>query len=331
MFIGYFIALIGAIVYVVSQETLPWLAVILLLAYLLLWPWLFRMAHRFRMGKTQWRGLPFGFSGTNRSAYLTFLVPLIVYGLIVGLGFFVQAFLIDLGDEGLPESTSAATVGTVISLMTVVGILAAPYFFYLIKRYQHNNFSYASIKTQFSAGAGSFYMIALKTVLLSIAVYLGMMVIVLLAMVVIGLAMGLTFENFKDTDWAQTGFAATIALGIVGAYVLIYLLFSAISAYFQTAIFNVSWGNTTAEKTRFLPSLQFSKYWRLKIKNTILIVLTLGLYIPFAQIALARIKLHSLQVETSLDMNQVIADVQSGKVSAAADAAADILDVDIGI
>lgn len=331
MFIGYFVALVGAIAYAVSQELLPLLAALLLLVYLCLWPWLFRMAHRFRLGKTRWRGLAFGFCGTNRGAYLTFLVPLIVYGLVIFLGYFLNTMLLEFEDTELPDTEAGGTIAFVAGLMTLIGALALPYVVYLVKRYQHGNFAYASVRAAFDASAGSFYLIAIKTLALAILAYLAMALVAVLAVFAIALLMGLSFENLKDFDLGHVGIAATFFAAAIGFYLVIYLLSSAISAYFQAAVFNLSWNKTSASQTRFMPSLKFSALWRLKVKNTLLILLTLGLYIPFAQVAMARLKLHSLQIDTGLDMSQVIADVHAGRVSAAADAAADILDVDIGI
>lgn len=336
MFPGFIIAMIAAICYFVSQDLFPEFSLALLAVYLLIWPWVFRMANRFRMAMTQWRGLRFGFSGTNKGAYTAFLVPLLVYGAMLGIGALVGAVGIDPEEMEAMSAEQAGPVFAWFGLMVIVGILAAPYFLFLIKRYQHSSFAYASLKTRFTGGPGGFYLIAIKTVLLAIAVYVGL-ILAILVIVVLGIVLsGGSISNIEEIG-EQIGSQFSLgAVGLlftigIGFYVLTYVMFSAISAYTKSATFNFTWSKTDTDQTHFLPELKFSRLWRLQIKNTLLILCTLGLYIPFAQIALARLKLHSLQIETEQDLNTIIADVQTGRTSAVVDAAADILDIDIGL
>jgi uncharacterized membrane protein YjgN (DUF898 family) len=78
---------------------------------------------------------------------------------------------------------------------------------------------------------------------------------------------------------------------------------------------------------RFESALRFAPLCGLTLKNGLLIVLTLGLYWPFAAVALARMKLEAVSVVLQEDL-EALADRARGS---AGDAAGDQLGFDIGL
>ena len=64
------------VVYSVGSNFSGWAALLAALAFIGLWPALFRAALRFRLANTSWRGLRFRFTGDTAGAYACMLPPL---------------------------------------------------------------------------------------------------------------------------------------------------------------------------------------------------------------------------------------------------------------
>jgi uncharacterized membrane protein YjgN (DUF898 family) len=60
-------------------------------------------------------------------------------------------------------------------------------------------------------------------------------------------------------------------------------------------------------------------------------VLTLGLYWPFAAVALARIRLEAMSLAMTIDPQRLIDDASAAEGDAAGDAAGDLFGLDIGL
>ena len=60
-------------------------------------------------------------------------------------------------------------------------------------------------------------------------------------------------------------------------------------------------------------------------------VLTFGLYWPFAAISVARLRLEAVTVKTRIDPELLVSQIQSAEGEAAGDAAGDMFGLDIGL
>jgi len=63
----------------------------------------------------------------------------------------------------------------------------------------------------------------------------------------------------------------------------------------------------------------------------VLVVCTLGLYFPFAQVASARLRLQAVSLVAGIDPAQIVAAGAIADESAAGDAAGDLFGIDIGL
>jgi uncharacterized membrane protein YjgN (DUF898 family) len=75
----------------------------------------------------------------------------------------------------------------------------------------------------------------------------------------------------------------------------------------------------------------FVELMKLTAVNGFLILLTLGLYWPFAKVRSARLKLQAVSLEIQGDVNEWRARYQSSKKGTLGDAAGDFLGVDMGL
>jgi uncharacterized membrane protein YjgN (DUF898 family) len=94
---------------------------------------------------------------------------------------------------------------------------------------------------------------------------------------------------------------------------------------------NLLWSRTGNSLLRFRSHLEFVPLLRLTLKNWLFMVLTLGLYWPFAAIALARMRLQAVSVTTRIDPESLIDRARTQDGEAAGDAAGDLLGLDIGL
>ena len=91
-------------------------------------------------------------------------------------------------------------------------------------------------------------------------------------------------------------------------------------------------GNRTASTNiGFASSLRFWPLFGLTIKNWLLVVITLGLYWPFAAVATARMRLEAVRLQFDVDPQTLADQGRAGEGEAAGDAAGDLFGLDIGL
>jgi uncharacterized membrane protein YjgN (DUF898 family) len=120
---------------------------------------------------------------------------------------------------------------------------------------------------------------------------------------------------------ALTVFAISLAL--------IALAFLIVAAYLTTALTNLVWNHTEIDGNRFHSELRAPYMAWLYLSNTIAIVGSLGLLIPWAAIRLARYRTQKLRLrERSLD--SFVASKQQ-QLSASGEEIGEMFDLSIGI
>src|SRR5690606_14667469 len=124
--VGRIIAIAGLVAFIVATELEPFVALALVLAYLLALPWVVHRALRFRHANTSWRGIRFGFLGTVGQAYRALMLPVLAWILVLALGVSVAIWR---GSDAM------------IAALPVVAALGSyallPWLHYRLKRYHH--------------------------------------------------------------------------------------------------------------------------------------------------------------------------------------------------
>jgi uncharacterized membrane protein YjgN (DUF898 family) len=310
--------LVGALfaVYSVAGQISPVAGLIALLILAAIWPALFRAGLRFRMAQTSWRGLRFSFGGTTAGAYKA-LLPLFIPGLIVVL---VAAVMMPEGEPTTAaDKARMADAGLAIFGASFFSLLFVPWMWWSIKRYQHAHYRLGAAGTRFSAGIGSFYAVFLKTAGLMLAFSLAMGVLVAL---LTGLSVGLTALGLPK---------AVMAIVFAVAVSLVYIvMFVFVGPYMTSRLQNLAWNRTESRALGFDSALRFRPLLGLTLKNWLLILLTLGLYWPFAAIATAKLKLQAVTVVARRDLDSFAQSVHDAAKDATGDAAADVFGLDVG-
>lgn len=259
-------------------------------------PYLLRGALRFRLSNTQYRGLWLGFGGGVGAAYLAYLPPLAV--------FLLPTVLLAL----YPEQPALAGAPFLL-------LLAWPLMHGRARNYQQRHLLFGDQHSRYELSAWRFY----RPYLIAGLSLFG-------AVIAIGMAaaFGIALLEKKSLGAAAATFLP-MALGIVIAYIS-YLM---AGPYMQARIGNLAWSNTSFPGVRIRSTLPAKGFMLLQTKNAVLTLLTLGLYRPFAVVAVHRFRLQHVQVEFDEGFEQAMARAAQGRRNAAGDGASDALGIDL--
>lgn len=325
--------LVGALfaAYSFAGQFSPIAALIALVIIAAIWPLLFRASLRFRLAQTSWRGLRFAFDGSTAGAYRALLPAFVPAFVLFGLGAFAgfgeeegeapEPAAAD-GDAPVPEpSLWAAALPLAVMLAFA---LLVPLLWWTIKRYQHGHFRLGRVRTTLDAGARSFYALFGKASLVGIG---ASAVVGLLATLLI--AGGVAAAVFSGGGPRSTGALMVLtALGAIAAYGVVILL---VQPYLTSRLQNLVWSRTTSAELRFESRLRFRSLLALTLKNWLLVLVTLGLYWPFAAIATARLRLEAVTVLADEGLDRLAVERRDPMKDAAGDAAGDVFGIDVGL
>jgi uncharacterized membrane protein YjgN (DUF898 family) len=324
MFRGYLLVGAMVVVYSVAGQFSPTAGLIAFLILAAVWPALLKSSLQFRLANTSWRGLRFRFTGSVRGAYEALLPLFVPSAIILGL-----VSMTDPEQQPPPDWFGWAML-SVFALMLLVG----PWLWWRFKKYQHDHYAYAGLETQFKASVGSFFGVFLKTAGVTVASMLagGLLVGVVIAIGgAIAAAVGLAGAGWGGLMENKGLLLLLVALA-VPLFALAMLAFYGVwIPYFTSRMQNLVWSKTGNREFRFQSHLTFRSSLKLTFKNWLLIGLTLGLYWPFAAVAMARLKLQAMAVLTRVDPQALINRSKTHEGDAAGDAAGDLFGVDIGL
>jgi len=197
----------------------------------------------------------------------------------------------------------------------VFTVAVLPWCFARLKRYQHGGYVFAGERTELRAGTRRFYGLAGRLI--------GMLVLVI--GVIVSLVVLLTL-------WLGGGPTASRAVAAMSSIAFGYVLLPLVLIPYATASMqNLVWSRTRSRHTRFRSELSFDTLFRVNALNWLLIVLTLGLYWPFAQVRTARTRLEAMALQVKGDVKTWMARALARQGGVLGDAAGDAFDIDLGL
>lgn len=263
-------------------------------------PWLLWQSGRFKACNTRYRGLSFGFDGRLSEAYRTYLPPIVV--------------LLS------PSAVAAFFLGVKsqvwLGLLSLLGLMALPVFHALFRRFIQSNLRYGAVRFGFAAKTSDFVRVWLKGMGVVVAVGLGVGALVGLLAVLAGLLLG-------KNDYGLVGLA-------VGA-LTIWLGYILIGGYYTARFQNLLWEKTTIGGIGFRCDISARRLLRIQCENTLLVLLTLGLYRPFAAIRVARYRLGCIAVSGYWHLGDFRAGATQSRYGATGESAAEFFAVDVGL
>lgn len=311
MFRGYLLVAVLLILYSLAGRVSPTAGLVALVIVGAIWPALLKSSMQFRLANTSWRGLRFRFHGTVGGAYAAIL-PLFVPAAAFA------ALTLGVRDQTHPPAWFTGAFFGVFALT----MLLLPWLLFNLKKYQHDHYAYGPEQTALNTGAGSFYGVFMKTSGIS-----------LLAMLVAGVLIAVLIGGMVGAAFAGGGRPNPILfaiLGAVSAIVAMVIVQLMPRPYFTSRMQNLVWGRTASTNVSFQSALRFRPLLWLTIKNWLLMVLTLGLYWPFAAIATTRMRVQALSVASDIDPQTLSDPARNLEGEAAGEAAGDLFGLDIG-
>jgi uncharacterized membrane protein YjgN (DUF898 family) len=287
-------------------------ALVALVILAVLWPALLRASMQFRLANTSWCGLRFRFNGTLAGAYKGML-PLFIPALAMG------ALRFEIVDPQHP------TMEYLKHLYAVMGLtlLVAPLMWWIFKRYQHDNYGLGQWQTRLDLGPGRVYGLSLRI--------FGVGLLSMVVLIIVGVVVAALVGGAAAVTGAVQNKIATMAI-IVVAVLLGYMLTLVVPIpYALSRAQNLIWGGTRSDEVSFHSALPFGALFKLTLKNWLLMVLTLGLYYPFASIAFYRLRIESITPQLSGNLDLLQAQGAAGAGDASGDAAGDMFGIDIGL
>jgi uncharacterized membrane protein YjgN (DUF898 family) len=207
-------------------------------------------------------------------------------------------------------------------LLTLITLyVLAPFMHQRLKAYQHNNSWFGRTQCSFHARTGEFYQVYL--VLLAGLVFFG---------VVVGFSG--VFGAFIAASHAQQHsahpdpFAVLRAVAILyGALIAVMLL---VGPIFHALITNLIWRNTRIGEHRIECRMSPLGLAWIGISNFALTVVTLGLYIPWAMVRLAKFQLEAVRLVPAGDLQEFVA-AEPDNIGAVGEETATAFDFDISL
>jgi uncharacterized membrane protein YjgN (DUF898 family) len=197
----------------------------------------------------------------------------------------------------------------------------APFMHQRLKAYQHDNSWFGRTRCSFHARAGQFYMIYL---------------LLLAAIVVFAIVIGFSGVGGALASLSQAqkngGHVNPYAFYKAAAvlYAALILMGLSIGPAFHALITNLIWNNTRVGEHRIECSMSpWALIW-ITASNFVLVVLTLGLFIPWAMVRLARFQLESVRLLPAGDLQEFVA-AEPEAVGAIGEEAATAFDFDISL
>ena len=206
-----------------------------------------------------------------------------------------------------------------LSLITLYIVL--PFAHQRLKAYQHDNSWFGQTRFSFHARAGQFYLLYLM--LLAALVASG---IVLGAAGFFGALSGL-FQMQSHGGHVDPRALFKALLILYGALILIGIL---IGPVFHALMTNLIWNNTRLGEHRIECNLSPLGLIWITLSNFVLVVLTLGIFIPWAMVRLTRFQVESVRLVPASDLQEFVA-AEPESIGAVGAEASTAFDFDIAL
>ena len=275
---------------------------------MLLVPGFIVMSMSFRLRNSAYRNVRFNFDKNFLRAYTVFLVPVI----------FMGAYIFIVGQLGVEQSANADVEPEVPVLMLF--LLAAiflmfPWWEYIITRFKVVHAKFGDADFSFSATNKNYY-----------GMYLKMFVVIFAAILLIAFAVGVVIPMFASED--EPGIMAVIMpilmmLLILPAYLWMF-------AYIQTKRTNLLYSNLHIDGHKVKSELTTTYMMYLYFTNTLAMMFSLGLLMPWAKIRTAKYKASVTSIDVAGNLGQFSAS-QAEHQSALGEEMGEMFDMDLGL
>jgi len=196
-----------------------------------------------------------------------------------------------------------------------------PYFAFKKANFIATHSSYGQQKFGFDAKPGDYFAVYALAVL-------GGFILLIVFSVLVGMTI-FNLESMVNGEDVQENpvLLQFVFMGIGALFLPIYLF---LWSYVEAKSTNLFWNNASSGEHTFTCELRTGKLFWIYLSNTIGIILSAGMLIPWAKIRMARYKLTAINVMVAGSLDEYIANEQQA-VAATSEGMSDVFDFDIGL
>lgn len=258
-----------------------WGAVVILL--LVAAPWMAWKSLRFRLINTSYRGVRFGFDGSLAQSYSAFAPVIVMFLLPAFFGIFLS----------LHARNGPPSPGVVFLFLPILLIETAlfPWLYLRIKRYQHAHAQFGASSFAFSGTVPDAYGLALMVLGIGLLAAIAGVVMGFLAGFLLGMVASSTSLTALLLAGASASAGANKVFAIFGGSLVGYLILLSVFPLASALTQNFVWGRTSLESESFVSEVDPFVLWGIQAVNVVLLIVTLGLYWPYAVVRTTRYRL----------------------------------------
>lgn len=299
---GRIIALAIFMAYATASAASPIISAAAIIILMLLVPAFMVMSMSFRLRNSVYRNVKFNFEKNFKQAYKVFAIPVV----IMSAYFIVAAQITSFDPEG--ESLGMTLPIAMMALLLLV-VVMVPWWEYMITHFKAVHAKYGQSEFEFTATNKSYYIMYLKMY--------GMMI------VIFGLMGGMVAAIISLAE--STGEPVLWSVIII----LVFPTYLWLFAYMEAKRTNLVFSNLHINGNQLKSELKTGYLLWLYISNTLAMMLTVGLLMPWAKIRTARYRASVTSLNVSGDLSLFVAD-QEQKQSAYGEEMGEMFDMDLG-
>ena len=160
---------------------------------------------------------------------------------------------------------------------------------------------------------------------------LGIAFLVFLVVGILAGGMAAAFgESLTATGAPDPGQMHGVAVLMAGIYLLSFVAYLYLFAYYKARLTNLVFGNASIDGHVLEASLSPTGLFKVYLGNLLGILVTLGLFIPWARVRTARYMAEHLSLLPDGDLDRFVA-AQQEKVTALGEEMGEVFDIDIGL
>ena len=305
---GRIIAFIIFIIYFAASNVSPIIGAGAFFVLMLLVPAFLVLSMSFRLKNSVYRNVRFNFDKNFSGVYKIFAIPVVVLSAYI--------FVISQFQESIENSAGAQpTFPIFVFVLLGLIMLMAPWWEYMITNFKVKHAKYGDAGFSFSATTKNYYGLYLKMILWLIAFF------VLIGLGVAGIS-ALFKSEAADPSEIMQYMPILMAIVIVPFYLWLF-------AYMATKRTNLLYNNIDIAGHKTKSELKTGYMMYLYLTNTLGMLLTLGLLMPWAKIRTARYRASVTSVDVAGDLSQFTV-VQADQQSALGEEMGEMFDLDLG-
>ncbi len=302
LFIGYSL---------MSNVPIWWVSLMALGIVLLASPFFVQRSLMFNARNSAYRSVRFNFEGTFKESALIFAGIPILFGLTFAVG------------GGVVAATSWFWL-MLLPILIVFGV-GVPFFLYQQKRFFIDNSLYGTSCFELDVTSHDFYRLWGKLVFFSVIAFALAIGLLVLVMALFGVSMGM-LSSAQDNPELWAGAMVPI---LISTYLIMGIVYLFPLVYYQVRMNNLVYNNASIDGFQLEANYALVSYGKLVFVNTLLTILTLGLYRPWALVRTAQYRADHMRVNATASMDQFVAS-ESEHVSALGEELGELYDLDFG-